>query len=147
MVSENIRNISNIKILGCAFGAFFFMILRFFQFKIHYFWVFLVLFNYILPRYKEGNGVLISGEKRRPLFMLSHTAQKGDFGASNIRKTIVFEVPLFFLRIASAHFYEDVVLLCFLPICFLMLSFFFVSFRKKVFSFNIRLFINFLSSF
>ena len=107
------------------------MILRFFQFKIHYFWVFLVLFNYILPRYKEGNGVLISGEKRRPLFMLSHTAQKGDFGASNIRKTIVFEVPLFFLRIASAHFYEDVVLLCFLPICFLMLSFFSFPFEKK----------------
>ena len=58
--------------------------------------------------------------------MLSHTAQKDDFEAFNRRKTIVFGDPLFFFRAASANFYEDVVLLFFLPTYFLMLSFFFL---------------------
>ena len=83
--------------------------------------MFVVLFHHILPLYKEGNGVLISGEKRVPLFMLSHTAQKGDFAAFNRRKTIVFGDLLFFFRAASANFYEEFLL----PTYFLMLSFFF----------------------
>ena len=88
--------------------------------------MFVVLFHHILPLYKEGNGVLISGEKRVPLFMFSHTAQKGDFAAFNRRKTIVFGDLLFLFRAASANFYEEFLM----PTYFLMLSFFFVSVRK-----------------
>ena len=121
---------------------FFFMILSFFALEMHYFLMIFVLFTHILPPYKEGNGNLISGEKRVPLFMLSHIAQKGDFGAFKRRKTIVFGDPLFFFRPASAKFYEEF----FLPTYLLILFFlFFVSFRKFFFfSFNIRLLISFL---
>ena len=107
------------------------MILSFFALEMHYFLMIFVLFTHILPPYKEGNGNLISGEKRVPLFMLSHIAQKGDFGAFKRRKTIVFGDPLFFFRPASAKFYEEF----FLPTYLLILFFlFFVSFRKFFFS-------------